>query len=93
MQGGRTSQVNAQGQIVQSGNYGYLSIRVASIDLIKKKQKSMKDYPDSKSNYMSKLHHPSWGKTRGASQWGCNSGPKVWKISYRTQTQLQSKIT
>ena len=33
---GRTSRVNAQNQIVQSGNYCYSSIRAASIDKIRK---------------------------------------------------------
>ena len=32
MLGGGTSEVNDQDQIIQSGNYSYLSIRVASID-------------------------------------------------------------
>ena len=35
MLGGRTPQVNDQDQIIQSGNYCYLSLRMASIDEVK----------------------------------------------------------
>ena len=52
MLGGRISQVNGQDQIAQSGNYGYSSIWVTSIDEKKTKKTAMTDsYP------MSKLHH------------------------------------
>ena len=54
MLGGRTPPVNGQDQIVQSGNYCYSSLRVASIDEIK--IQPSKDYHDSHSNHMS-MHH------------------------------------
>ena len=46
---GQNTQVNGQNHFVQSGNYCYSSLRVASIDEVKKRIQPSKDYHDSHS--------------------------------------------
>ena len=56
----RASMDNGQSQIAKSGNHSSSSIRVASIEEIKKHP--TKDHHDSESNHISKSHRPSRGK-------------------------------
>ena len=86
----KTPQVNGEDQMLQSGNYTHSSLRVVSIDEIKVQPR--KDYHESNSSHVSKPHHPSHGKTRGAFCWGWSSGSTDQKISYRTQNRTQTKI-
>ena len=86
-----TCQTNPQGscqdQIVQSGNYCHTFLRVASIDKVKILPSNY--YHDSHTNVMFKQHRPSHSWKRGAFCWVWSSGPCVWKIDNRTQTQTK----